>query len=154
MKMAECVIAKCGIVDQRMLSCVCESIQTSRLRILFGDLCQPANLRCKVAHTHLALKPVLVCMYVITVPLIRPSVLQAAKAAGEQAQAANGGQTPPYPGLDRRIPSIAKLADLEASQQDLPNHQPPGKSQVACAKSSSEPSSPFFPCCIGLSYAT
>jgi len=79
-------------------------------------------------------------MYVITVGLIRPSFLQAAKAAGEQA--------------DRRIPSIAKLADLEASQQDLPNHQPPGKSQVACAKSSSEPSSPFFPCCIGLSYAT
>ena len=90
-------------------------------------------------------------MYVITVGLIRPSFLQAAKAAGEQAQAANGGQTPPYPGLDRRIPSIAKLADLEASQQDLPNHR---KSQVACAKSSSEPSSPFFPCCIGLSYAT
>ena len=96
--------------------------------IFFGDLCQPANLRCKVAHTHLALEPVLVCMYVITVGLIRPSFLQAAKAAGEQA--------------DRRIPSIAKLADLEASQQDLPTHQSPGESLVACAETSFEPSFP------------
>ena len=73
----------------------------------------------------------LVGIYVVSFSFNRPSVLQAAKAAGEQAQAANGGQIPPYPGLDRRIPSTARLADLEASQQDLPNHQPPGKSLVA-----------------------
>ncbi len=70
----------------------------------------------------------LLCLCVITVSLIRPSFQQAAKAAGEQAQAANGGQTPPYPGLDRRIPSTARLADLVTSQQDLPSHRPPGKS--------------------------
>ncbi len=74
----------------------------------------------------------------------RPSFLQAAKAAGEQAQAANGGQTPPYPGLDRRIPSTAKLADLVTSQQNLPSHQPPGKSWVLCAESSFEPAFPSF----------
>ena len=94
--------------------------------------------------THiLHLKVVLVYMYVISVSFNGPNVLQAAKAAGEQAQAANGGQIPPYPGLDRRIPSAAKLADLEASQQDLPNRQSPGDNLVACAESGFEPSS-FF----------
>lgn len=81
----------------------------------------------KVTHM-LHLKPVLVCMYVIAASVSRSSSLQAAKAAGEQAQAANGGQIPPYPGLDRRIPSTAKLADLVTSQQDLPSHQLPGES--------------------------
>lgn len=65
-------------------------------------------------------------------------VIKAAKAAGEQAQAANGGQIPPYPGLDRRIPSTARLADLEASQQDLPNHQPPGLHNGANAAEETE----------------
>jgi hypothetical protein len=99
---------------------------------------------CEVAHTHFALKPVLVCTYVISFSLNRATSLQAAKAAGDQAQAANGGQIPPYPGLDRRIPSTAKLTDLATSQQDLRNHQPPGKSLVACTESSFQPYFAFF----------
>ena len=44
-------------------------------------------------------------------------LLQAAKAAGDQAQAACGGQIPPYPGLNRRVPSSARLADMASSYQ-------------------------------------
>ena len=53
---------------------------------------------------------------------------QAAKAAGDQVQAANGGQIPPYPGLDRRIPSSAKLADMSSQAEWVSGHQQPGKS--------------------------
>ena len=47
-------------------------------------------------------------------------VMQAAKAAGDQAQASNGGRVPPYPGLEHRVPSSIKLSDLGSSHQDLP----------------------------------
>ena len=46
--------------------------------------------------------------------------MQAAKAAGDQAQASNGGRVPPYPGLEHRVPSSMKLSDLGSSHQDLP----------------------------------
>lgn len=54
-------------------------------------------------------------------------VLQAAKSAGDQAQAANGGRVPPYPGLQHRVTSSIKLSDLGSSHQDLPSlQQTPG----------------------------
>lgn len=40
---------------------------------------------------------------------------QAAKAAGDKAQADNGGQIPPRSGFPRRIPSTARLSDLALS---------------------------------------
>lgn len=55
-----------------------------------------------------------------TAALIKGSVMQAAKAAGDQALASNGGRVPPYPGLDHRVPSSIKLSDLGSSHQDLP----------------------------------
>ena len=58
--------------------------------------------------------------------------MQAAKAAGDQALASNGGRVPPYPGLDHRVPSSIKLSDLGSSHQDLPAlQQPPGESNIA-----------------------
>lgn len=44
--------------------------------------------------------------------------MQAAKAAGDQAQAGSGGRVPPYPGLNYRVPSSIKLSDLGSSPQD------------------------------------
>lgn len=54
-------------------------------------------------------------------------VMQAAKAAGDDALASNGGRVPPYPGLDHRVPSSIKLSDLGSLHQDLPAlQQAPG----------------------------
>ena len=54
-------------------------------------------------------------------------VMQAAKAAGDQALVSNGGRVPPYPGLEHRVPSSIKLSDLGSSHQDLPAlQQAPG----------------------------
>ena len=59
-------------------------------------------------------------------------VMQAAKAAGDQALASNGGRVPPYPGLAYRVPSSIKLSDLGSSHQDLPAlHQAQGGSIAA-----------------------
>ena len=54
--------------------------------------------------------------------IVRGLVMQAAKAAGDQAQASNsyGGRVPPHPGLEHRVPSSVKLSDLGSSHQDLP----------------------------------
>ena len=58
-------------------------------------------------------------------------VLQAAKAAADQAQAANGGRVPPYPGLPCRVASSLKLSELGTSQQDISIlQQPSGASAV------------------------
>lgn len=51
--------------------------------------------------------------------MVEGLMMQAAKAAGDQAQAAGGGRVPPYPGLSHRVPSSMKLSDLGSSHQDL-----------------------------------
>lgn len=72
-----------------------------------------------MAGNQMADKCVLTILPLMGSSLTHLHLTQAAKAAGDQAQAANGDHIPPYPGLDRRIPSSVKLADMVSSQQNL-----------------------------------
>lgn len=63
--------------------------------------------------------PLCTSMGIVTLLVLQLTCLpQAAKAAGDKAQADNGGQIPPHPGFPRRIPSTARLSDLALSPSE------------------------------------